>query len=50
MPYLQGQGKGKFVESVQRQIGKELNIPIHDFTVQQKKQLMQQHKQTRRAE
>ena len=44
---LQGESRAKFVERVQRQIAGELQVPIHDFPLQAKKQLVQSSKKAR---
>ncbi len=38
--HLQGESKAKFVERVQQKIADDLQVPIIDFTLQAKKQLM----------
>jgi hypothetical protein len=39
---LQGEGNGYFVDRVQRAIADELDVPIADFTLQQKHKLHRQ--------
>lgn len=41
---LQGESKAKFVERIQQRIADDLQVPIIDFTLQAKKQLMQTSK------
>lgn len=44
MLVLQDEGNANFVERVQQAIAEELGTPIVDFTVQQKRQQVQQQR------